>query len=499
MKNALKIIALLLCVTVLFSACTNKNPTENETITDPTEQNTETVSPPSSKGDGVVSLPYNENDGFNPYFAKSNENLYICKLLYDSLFSVDNNYQTTPEIAQSVSVNGNIATVQLRTDAVCRGSQPINAYDVVYSFNLAKASYGWSGYLNGVSDAVVKSTYSVAFTLNFEDVYVGAKLCFPVVKANTADIPTDVPTGSGDYYYLEGNLYSSKNDSKISLYSIGSNKSSENAFKIGATDIYFNDLANCEYIGITGKTEEITLNNMVYIGLNSANGALNKYVRSAIAAGLNGEDVVVSSYQGHGKAVKMPINPNADYFESISSVDAKGDSQLAEKILDRCGFTRYSGTTKTNGAYALSLNLIVNRDNKYRMAAAYNIADCLNKLGFNITIKPLPFADYNQCITEGNYDMYIGEVKLDGSMDLSQFFLENGILSAGIEKTSRAVTEYFNYRAGKITAEEYYAVFAEEYPFVPVLFRNGYTVTSADIKTELSKNSFDLYENLTNQ
>ena len=495
MKNAIKIIALILCVTMLFSACSKKNPTENESTTETTETtqiNTET----SSKGDGVVSLPYNENDGLNPFFAKSNENLYICKLLYDSLFSVDKNYKTIPKIAQSISINGNTATVQLRTDAVCKGSQPINAYDVVYSFNLAKASYGWSGYLSGISEAFVKSTYSVAFTLEIEDVYVGAKLCFPIVKSSTADIQTAVPTGSGEYYYLEGCLYSNKTDSKITLYGIGSNKSSENAFKIGITDVYYNDLANCEYIGITGKTDEIQLNNMVYLGLNSNNGALNKYVRSAIAAGINGDDVVVSAYQGHGKAVKMPINPNAEYFENVSSVNVKGDSKLAEKILDRCGFTKYSGTTKSNGAYALSFDLIVNADNKYRVAAAYNIADSLNKLGFFVIVNPLTFADYNQRIADGNYDMYIGETKLDGSMDLSQFFFENGHLSAGIDKSGKVVKEYFRYRAGHITTEEYYKIFAEEYPFVPILFRNGYVVTSGDVKTNLSENTFDLYQNL---
>ncbi|MBQ5677879.1 MAG: hypothetical protein IIV47_03345, partial [Clostridia bacterium] len=365
------------------------------------------------------------------------------------------------------------------------------------SFNLAKASYGWAGYLNGVSSATAISKFTVAFTLDYSDVYAGAKLCFPVVKEGTADIQNANPTGSGEYYVLENKLVSVADKSKtISLYCIDTNKSSENAFKIGATDVYFSDLSNCEYMGITGKTEEVMLNNMVYLGLNNNNGGLNKYVRSAIAAGLNGDDIVLSSYQGHGKAVKMPVNPNADCYKNTSAISAQGDTTLAEKILDRSGFTRYSGKAKTNGAYILSFDLIVNRDNKYRLAAAFHIADSLNKLGFYINVLPLSFADYNQRISAGHYDMYLGEIKLDGSMDLSQFFLENGSLSVGVDKSSKASREYFRYRAGNITTEEYYEIFAEEYPFVPVLFRNGYVVTSGDIKTDLSKNPFDLYANL---
>ena len=497
MKNALKIIALLLCVTMLFSACGGKTPTETETTTDTTQQSVSADNDASPKGDGVISLPYNETDGLNPFFAKSNENLYICNLIFQPLFSVDKNYNTIPVIAESIVVNGTTATVNLRTDANCQGSQPINAYDVVYSFNLAKASYGWAGYLNDISSATATSRFTVAFALDYADVYAGAKLCFPVVKEGTADIQNAIPTGSGDYYVLENKLVSIADKSKtINLYSIDTNKSSENAFKIGATDVYFSDLSNCEYIGVTGKTEEVMLNNMVYLGLNNNNGGLNKYVRSAIAAGLNGDDIVLSSYQGHGKAIKMPVNPSAYYYENTSAISSQGNTTLAEKILDRSGFTRYSGKAKTNGAYVLSFDLIVNRDNKYRLAAAFHIADSLNKLGFYINVLPLSFADYNQRISAGNYDMYLGEVKLDGSMDLSQFFLENGKMSAGIDKSGKASTEYFRYRAGQITTEEYYEIFAEEYPFVPVLFRNGYVVTSADVKADLLENPFDLYSNL---
>lgn len=497
MKNALKIIALLLCVTILFSACREKTPTETETTTESTQQNVSTENEASPKGDGVISLPYNESDGLNPFFAKSNENLYICNMIFEPLFTVDKSYNITPVIAESIVVNGTTATVNLRTDADCRGSQPINAYDVVYSFNLAKASYGFGGYLNGISGATATSTFTVTFTLDYSDVYVGAKLCFPVVKEGTADIQNAIPTGSGDYYVLENKLVSVADKSKtITLYGVDTNKSAENAFKIGVTDVYFSDLSNCEYMGITGKTEEVMLNNMVYLGINNNNGGLNKYVRSAIAAGLNGDDIVLSSYQGHGKAVKMPVNPNGYFYESISPISTQGDTTLANQILDRSGFTRYSGKAKTNGAYTLSFDLIVNRDNKYRLAAAFYIADSLNKLGFYINVLPLSFTDYNQRISAGHYDMYLGEVKLDSSMDLSQFFLESGKLGAGIDKSGKVAKEYFRYRAGSITTEEYYEIFAEEYPFVPVLFRNGYVVTSGDIKADLSKNPFDLYNNL---
>ena len=140
MKRYLTVISLLLCFALLFSGCKGeKEPEETEQTTETTTesvQNTGTVIK-----DGKISLPFNKTDGLNPYFAKSNENLYLCNLLYEPLFSVDSEYKANPVLAQTIIVNGTTATVTIRTDAECRGSNPINAYDVVYSFNMAKASY----------------------------------------------------------------------------------------------------------------------------------------------------------------------------------------------------------------------------------------------------------------------------------------------------------------------------------------------------------------------
>lgn len=495
MKNGLKFIALLLCVVLLFSACKKEeNPQQTtESTTEEIMQNV-VVENSAPKGDGKITLPFNESDGLNPFFVKSYENLYITQMLFDSLFVAESNYNIKNVIAKNISVNGNIATVTLRSDTYCRGSNPINANDVVYSFNLAKASYGWSGNLNGIASATVKSTYSVDFTLDYSDIYVAGKLTFPIVKEGTADIATAVPTGSGEYYFSENKLINIADSSKtISLYAISTRESAENTFKIGTTDVFFSDLSDCNYSGVTGNVQDIVLSNMVYLGLNSDRGALTKHIRSAIVTKIDTEEIVISSYQGHGVAVKMPVSPKSTIKNELTEIASKGNTELANQILDRCGYIRYSGNAKTNGAYLLTFSLIVNNDNKFRVAAAYNIADSLKEIGFLIRVEVLSYNDYQERISSGNYDMYIGEIKLDGTMDISAFFTENGFVSAGINKNEKAATEYFRYRAGEINAKEYYDIFIEEYPFVPLLFRTGYVVNSSDLTLELSEVPFSLY------
>ncbi len=493
MKKLCSVISIILCITLLFTACNNGGEVINneESTTESLSQaieNTATV-----VKDGKISLPFNETDGFNPFFAKSNENLYLSSLLFESLFTVDSGYNANPNLAQSISINGTTATVTIRLDADCRGANPINAYDVEYSFNMAKNSYNWSGTLAGVVSATAQSNSVIDFTLEFADSLVAGKLTFPIVKSGTADTQTAIPTGSGDYYYSQGALRSVSDAEKvITLCSIDTNDSAENAFKIGKTDVYFNDLADCEYESITGTTFNLQLNNMVYLGLNSARGAMTKHVRSAIAAKIDAEEIAVSSYQGHATAIKLPVNPESEIAKKVSLINTKGDKITADKIIDRCGYTRYSGRAKTNGAYLLTFTLIVNNDNKYRVAAAYNIADSLNECGFLINVEALSFADYNQRISSGNYDMYLGEVKLDGSMDISQFF-GSGALGMGIDKTERVVTDYYKYRAGEISEKQYFDIFAEYYPFVPICFRKGSAVFSGDVTPQENQFPYNIY------
>ncbi len=492
MKTLFKIVSLLLCLCILFSACSRGVDEVKSTDDELTSDVTETAD--KQKGDGKITLPYNKTDGLNPYFAKSYENLYICQLMFDSLYILDNSYDVTPSIAESINVNGNVATVRLCQGVACRGSSEINAYDVVYSFNMAKNSYSWSGGLNGVVSAQAVGQYAVDFTLEYKDIYVAGKLNFPVVKVGTADNSESIPTGSGEYYYSVNRLISVNNaDKTIYLAPIGTRDTSQNALNIGTTDVYFNDLSECDYTAVAGETKEVLLNNMVYLGLNSSRGALTSYIRNAIAAKIDSDHIALSSYQGHATGAKLPVNPESVLADNITEIDTKGNGVLADNIIDRCGYTRYSGKAKTNGAYTLSLSLIVNKENRYRVAAAYNIADALNECGFLITVRALSFAEYDKYIQEGNYDMYLGEIKLDGTMDIAEFFQSGSAISAGINLNERVATEYFRYRAGEISSAEYYDIFAEYYPIVPIAFRKGYVVASSDVKLNLKQMPYSLY------
>ena len=89
------------------------------------------------------------------------------------------------------------------------------------------------------------------------------------------------------------NRFITLNEEKIIYLSpIGTRDSAENAMNIGATDVFFNDMAECNYTATSSTKYDVQLNNMVYLGLNNSNGALNNYIRNAIAAKIDSEKIV---------------------------------------------------------------------------------------------------------------------------------------------------------------------------------------------------------------
>ena len=210
MKKAFKILSVFLSLSLLFCACGKQSQPSDDA---PSESSTASGDI-SAQTNGNVRLPYNAADGINPFFAKSYENLYLTKLLYMPLFTVSASYDAEPLVASSISINGKNATVAVKSGLKCHGSANLTPSDVVYSFNKAKTSYAFADSLKSVESAAVSGN-SVVFTSAFEDTFVALKLVFPIVKENTAELQTDIPIGSGQYYFYENKLVSTADANKF--------------------------------------------------------------------------------------------------------------------------------------------------------------------------------------------------------------------------------------------------------------------------------------------
>lgn len=116
----------------------------------------------------------------------------------------------------------------------------------------------------------------------------------------------------------------------------------------------------------------------------------------------------------------------------------------------------------------ITLNIVVNRENSLRVKVANEIADQLQNYGFGTVVTQLPWEDYQKAIQDGNYDIYIAEVRIPLNMDLT------GLLTAiGAPIGESLQTALTNFASGTADVLTLLEAFGQELPIIPLYYNNS--------------------------
>lgn len=508
MKKTKIFLAFLLIIALLagtFSAC-------SDTETDPSDEDevqSGQSSSSSTASDGEIALCYSKSDSLNPFFAQGITNQMLATVFCDSLFKTDNTFTPEAVIAESAEINDKRVTVTLKSVQFSDGSS-VSASDVKYSFDLAKKSTAYSATLSNVASASVSGS-KVVFTLTQADKYAESVLTFPIVKSGTADDEDSRPIGSGRYKLdgTEQNPFFSVNTKNsagssahfrtLSLVNLPDSDALINSLQIGNTDFIFDDLSSGSYKRISATVKEVSLNNMVFLGINFSNEFLEiDAVRQAISAAIDRTAIATTAYQGHSVACSLPFHPSWKELSAASVTPLSDyDKTEAETILKEAGLTE-----KNNKGILLydeepvTLKLIVNENNSFRNEAAALVSQQLEKIGFDVTVSVLSNANYLAAIEKGQYDLYLGEIKLSDNMDLNPLLKKDGAAFYDIKEDNAAVAAYESFRSSETTLAQFCDTFSSALPFIPLCFRNGVCAYSSDISSDVVSYDSDKFYNI---
>ncbi len=450
-----------------------------------------------------IILPFSSSDSLNPFFATGAYNSAAAFLFCQPLFEVKSDYSPEAVIADTYTVDGNKVTLTIKSVRFSDGSE-ITAKDVVYSFNKAKQSPAYSERLKNVQSAEINGS-SVVFSLASPDAYVLNILTFPVVKYATAETAENIPTGSGLFAFSDGETLTVNSYSRIStdintvtLYDVKQPDYIINQLEIGNINYLFEDFSEGVYKRIVAENRTVTLNNLVYLGLNSSYGALSSAaVRTAVYYAVDKQEVSASAYQGYSKAAATIFNPDFYGLSEISVPDARGDKQKCASILEKLGYNRYSKAgVLTNGTDELQFSILVNAENSFRVSAANKIAENLSAAGIAASVEEVGSDIYQQRIASGDFQMYVGEVKLTENMDMSVFI--SGSASAGIDKNVQFISDYYAFREGTIGVGETVDSFMNDVIFVPICYRCGMAAYSRAFTPDFTYAPYNIYGNIEN-
>lgn len=513
-KKCIKRLFCLLLIFIYLTGCSGVQPmtepeAERQTIVDSATGEEVVID-----SGGSISLSMGYPTTLNPLENKDLRVDRVLSLIFQPLFTLDDEMQPKPVLAQEyhLSADGLTMSVTLRDGLTWADGEPITAADIVFSLQTIKNADPASLYKPAMAN--VESCYqssTLTAVINYSDPYGGSayNLCIPLIPKHHYRHGNDFsPLGSGCYKMtdyrekhhmtLTATPASNKGMPYIQTINVMLAPDPEmdmEAFQTGMTDAIVTDLNS---LGRMDTNREITAttyssNQFEFIGFNFNQPVLkNNSFRQGLAYGIPLQDIVTDIYLGNATKSVTPVNP-ASALSAPAGVEVyEYNKELAQNMLAAAGYDLSK----------LRLSLLVNNDNNERMKIANIISDALGDLGITVDIEAVDFASYVNRLQKGDFQLYIGGTDLNKRIEPSALLGAGGSLNYG--KYSDAHMNELLTACLNSTGDENYkkavrelqAYCAQELPCIGIAFKASVLLTSSRIKGDKHPSVTGMFDNI---
>lgn len=511
-------------------------------------------------GSGELYINFSLSDSLNPYNAETLGNQQLSSLIFDPLVRLDASLNPELKLAEKIDSDGKNVTITLRS-AVFSDGEDVTAEDVVYSLKCAKSAKNklYSDQLKIITEYNADSYRTVSLTLSHADPLIANVLDFPIIKQGSTNRKNDddkalPPLGCGRYVYSDNsgtciltgnkNYYGEVPQNKIILNNTPDSDALQYSIKAGEVDIYYSGVMTGNLLSMSGKTGLVKQPNIVFLGINKFGALKNKYLRRAVSSSADRKEICTTAYYNYSEPAKFLYNANMSIIKGKTDLFSdSADSKSTAEHLKKAGYVSKDsdGYYISKGGSRISLRLLYNSDNSYQTSAAKLLQKQLEAQGIATSLDGRGYNNYINCVLRYDYDLYLGEIKLNKNFDYSS--LLSGKVVAGktmaattttptttspedtwtyptdengdpdysatrpkkstvkttvnpAENNRNMASEYSNYLNGKISADKFMQLFAEEIPFVPIAFRLGVVSYNSDISPAAVSTVSDAYYNI---
>ena len=475
----------------------------------------------SDAADEIFSLNYNSGASLNPYATNDTDNLLISQLVYDNIFELDDEYNLSSRIIMDYETTngGSYWTFTVDTSIKMHDGTNLTAADVAYSISLAKQTSRYRGRLTYYYGASATSDSTFAVSLGKADMLFPYLLTIPVVKNGSSG--EAMPAGTGPYKYVEGENYVEAFDGHVNYQTLPVDKIyfkeySETvdiitAFEDSYIDLVVNDPSGKSNLGYGGNTETryYMTANLHYFGFNSeAPFVGNAQYRYPLQLAVDREYAAGTLMQKGAVASALPVWPSSPFYSEGIADQVKFDLELCAMVLDNLGVTdmdndgkrEYVEYSKTQD---INIDLIVCSESAGKGDIAKQFASDMGSLGVTVTVRELSWTEYQNALTNGDYDMYYAEVKLGADFDLTSILTEDGSLNYGKIKDENYAT-YINafLAADELTRTQACEVLLNyittNVPIIPICFERQEVISHRNVITGMNPNASNVFYGIEN-
>ncbi len=449
-------ICLLLCLCLtgaLFAGCTG----EEDYV--PTGDGLGEAEAPTDGEDlpeqGLV-LTYYKEKTLNPILCDDYTNRALLSLLYQSLFTVDSDYNVEPQLCKSYRISEDMKTYTFYLeDATFSDGKTVTAADVVASYDAARESDVYGGRFTHISSVKKSEDGGITFTVDTPMENLPLLLTVPIIRAK--EVKSKRPVGSGPYILdesgsapclrLRDNWWCQAkmpvSPPVITLLTAVSNPQIRDNFQFGGLNVVCADPGSDRYADYRCDYELWSCENGIFLFLAcSADSPVfsNQAVRVALTHAIDRDTITQKHYRDFAQAATLPASPQFPHYSQA----------LAAKY----GYEpkKFTKAVKDEGFVGAEVTLLVNSGDSLRTRVAREIAQALTESGLKVTVSELAGSKYQNAVRNRAYDLYLGQTVLSPNMDLSAFFHTYGSLSfGGVNNVSayalckEALANYGNY------------------------------------------------------
>lgn len=451
-------------------------------------------------GPREITVGITDFDTFDPLTTASDTVRNVCGFVFEPMFELDSNLYHYNVLAEdySVSEDGLMLTVLLRSDVFWHDGTPLTAADVVYTVNCIKrGGTSYDGYMDAVSgtQALSNNVFAAYFSRPVPD---PARLfTFPIIKNGSANYASFTPVGTGPFFFdAEGRLIASEvyyngraGIDRINICTIPDNNKFLSMFDASAIDLATSEKLNMSsYMPRSNANVwDFVSNDLVFVGFNEHRAVFSDAAaRRAVSYLIDRDDIVSNVYYTRAEAVYYAVNPSS-WVAFDTNKKHIADLTGAHEQLAGGGWTlnRNGIYTRTNGKslVSFSVQLLVNSDSPERVRIAEKISEKMKNAGMLVTIDKCPSEAFAARVTAGNYDMFIGETDLKTNSDVSAL-AATGVNSFGYSSPetdallARLSVQVLNDEVRATTRELHERLFNDA-PYAPICFIKKSLVTSA--------------------
>lgn len=442
----------------------------------------------------------------------------VLDLVYEGLFTMDDDYVPQPELAYSYEFvsDGRRLRVTLRQDVKFHNGQPLTAHDVVATLDYMYDLSGFDEDLNSEVELTDRGLYYSTFysvrsweaqddytlLFNLRRASYGSlyALTFPILPAS--EVANEMPAGTGPYAYdgyergsgiwLKANTAWWRRTPQVRNIRANIYKDSEKAltaFDSQDVDIAMTRSINASrYSGslssfsLSARTRqlEVMLLNRSYSLFQSDDSGEN-LVRRAVSCAINRSELISSVYQGMATIAYTPV-PTGTWLSNESTINDIYDPLMAESLLDQAGWKMADDGKRYKGSKAMpSLRILVYDEpgSTVRTNAANKIAEQLQAVGIPCYVATWSRADVQAKLRSGDYSIALAAFNFDVGPD------------PGFTLTSTASCNFTRYRStdmnnllsqlrSSVTQMDYQHImnliqdqFEQDLPYIALYWRAG--------------------------